>query len=111
MRDLIKKLPKRRGHGVNRARTVRGDRLTYVPVNLAALESAFSAGDTVTPATLFKKGLVTMRAGRIRRVKILGTGELTKALSVSDVVASKAAQAAIEKAGGSLLSDAVAHVR
>ncbi|MGE5541018.1 MAG: uL15 family ribosomal protein [Bacillota bacterium] len=67
MRDIIKKLPKRRGHGKNRARTVRADRVIYVPVNLAALESAFSAGDTVTPATLFKKGLVTMRAGCIKR--------------------------------------------
>lgn len=106
MRDLIKKLPKLRGHGQNRARTVRRDRIDYVPVNLAALESAFTAGDTVTPATLAKKGLVTARAGRIRPVKILGTGELTKALSVSDVAASASAKAAIEKAGGSLISNA-----
>lgn len=106
MRDLIKKIPKLRGHGINRSRTVRTDRVTYVPVNLAALESAFSAGDTVTPATLHAKGLVATRAGRIRPVKILGTGELTKALSVSDVLASATARAAIEKAGGSLLSNA-----
>lgn len=103
MRDLIKKLPKLRGHGKNRARTVRINRVTYVPVNLSALESAFSAGDTVTPATLFQKGLVASRAGRVRPVKILGTGELTKALSVSDVMASASAKAAIEKAGGSLV--------
>ncbi len=105
MRDLIKKLPKLRGHGQNRSRTVR-IRVSYVPVNLAALESAFAAGDTVTPATLAKKGLVGARGGRIRAVKILGTGELTKALSVSDVIASAAAKAAIEKAGGSLISNA-----
>ncbi len=104
MRDLIKKLPKLRGHGKNRSRTVRTDRLAYVPVNLAALEAAFSAGDTVTPATLYKKGLVSTRAGKIRSVKLLGTGTLTKALSVSDVLASASARAAIEKAGGSLLS-------
>ncbi len=104
MRDLIKKLPKLRGHGKNRSRTVRTDRLAYVPVNLAALEAAFSAGDTVTPATLYKKGLVSTRAGKIRSVKLLGTGTLTKALSVSDVIASASARAAIEKAGGSLLS-------
>jgi large subunit ribosomal protein L15 len=106
MRDIIKKLPKLRGHGKNRSRTVRIDRTTYVPVNLAALETAFAAGDTVTPATLFKKGLVASRAGRVRQVKILGTGTLTKALSVSDVAASAAARAAIEKAGGSLISNA-----
>lgn len=104
MRDLIKKLPKLRGHGKNRSRTVR-PQITYVPVNLAALEAAFVAGDTVTPVTLAKKGLVTSRAGRIRAVKVLGTGTLTKSLSVSGVVASASAKAAIEKAGGSLLSN------
>lgn len=104
MRDLIKKLPKLRGHGKNRSRTVR-PQITYVPVNLAALEAAFVAGDTVTPVTLAKKGLVTSRAGRIRSVKLLGTGTLTKSLSVSGVVASASAKAAIEKAGGSLLSN------
>ena len=106
MRDLIKKLPKLRGHGKNRSRTVRIDRVNYVPVNLAALEAAFSAGDTVTPATLFKKGLVTNRAGRVRPVKLLGMGTLTKALSISGVVASASAKTAIEKAGGSLISNA-----
>ncbi len=105
MRDLIKKLPKRRGHGKNRARTVRVDRLTYVPVNLTALETAFAAGDTVSPETLFKKGLVTARAGRTRSVKLLGTGELTKALKVSAVATSATAKAAIEKAGGSVISN------
>ncbi len=106
MRDLIKKLPKRRGHGKNRARTVNPNRVVYVPVNLAALDAAFSAGDVVTPATLYKKGVVPARAGRVRSVKILGTGTLTKALSVSDCMASDAAKAAIEKAGGSLINNA-----
>ena len=104
MRDLIKKLPKLRGHGKNRSRTVR-PQIKYVPVNLAALEAAFAAGDTVTPVTLATKGLVTSRAGRIRAVKLLGTGTLTKSLSVSGVIASVSAKAAIEKAGGSLLSN------
>lgn len=104
MRDLIKKIPKLRGHGKNRSRTVRIDRVTYVPVNLATLETVFSAGDTVTPAVLVKKGIVSARSGRIPKIKILGTGELTKSLSVSDVAASASAKAAIEKAGGSLLN-------
>ena len=106
LRDIIKKLPKLRGHGKNRSRTVRTNRLAYVPINLNALELAFTAGDTVTPATLFKKGLAPTRAGSIKHVKILGTGTLTKALSVSGVLASDAARSAIEKAGGSLISNA-----
>lgn len=106
LRDIIKKLPKLRGHGKNRSRTVRIDRLAYVPVNLRALELAYTAGESVTPATLYKKGLAPTRAGKVRAIKILGTGTLTKALAVSGVLASETAKAAIEKAGGSLISNA-----
>ena len=103
MRDILKKLPKLRGHGQNRARTVRAKRREYAPVNLATLEAAFAAGDAVTPETLYKKGLIPARGGRIAYVKILGTGSITKALKVSDCSASAAAKAAIEAAGGSLV--------
>lgn len=103
MRDLIKKIPKLRGHGKNRARTVRADRVVYAPINIAVLEGLFAAGDTVTPAVLVKKGVVSLVRGRSPRVKILGTGELTKKLSLSGFAYSKSAKAAIEKAGGSAL--------
>lgn len=103
MRDLIKKLPKRRGYGKNRSRTVRSGRIAYAPVNISALEKAFSSGDTVTPATILAKGLVRARAGRAPAVKILGTGELTKKLSVSGCAVSASARSAIESAGGSIL--------
>jgi len=103
MRDLIKKIPKRRGYGKNRSRTVRIDRTIARAVNLAMLEAAFSAGDTVTPAVLVKKGIVSLRGGRVPAIKILGAGELTKKLSISGVSASATAKAAIEKAGGSIL--------
>lgn len=100
MRDLIKKIPKLRGHGKNRARTVRV-RAPFTPVNLATLDATFGANEAVTPAILVKKGLARARGGKFPRVKILGTGELTKALSVSGVAYSASAKAAIEKAGGS----------
>ena len=103
MRDLIKKIPKRRGYGKNRSRTVRIDRTIARGVNLAVLEAAFAAGDTVTPAVLVKKGIVSLRGGRVPAIKILGAGELTKKLSISGVTASATAKAAIEKAGGSIL--------
>lgn len=103
MRDLIKKLPKLRGHGKNRARTVRTSRRRFTPINLITLEALFSSGDTVTPAVLVKKGALSTRAGRIPLIKILGTGELTKKLSLSHCVYSKSAKEAIEKAGGSAL--------
>ena len=103
IRDMIKKLPKLRGHGKNRSRTVRIDRHTYAPVNLMAIEAAFTAGDLVSPSTLGKKGIVSSRSGRVPRVKILATGELTKALSFSGVAVSATAKAMIEKVGGSVL--------
>jgi large subunit ribosomal protein L15 len=102
MRDILKKLPKLRGHGKNRARTVRV-RAPFAVVNLAALEASFDTGATVTPATLRKAGLIRTRAGRFPQVKLLGTGTLSKALSVSGVALSRSAKAAIEKAGGSAL--------
>ncbi len=102
MRDLIKKFPKLRGHGKNRARTVR-NKVAYTPVNLAALEARFEAGAVVTPATLVRANLANARGGKLPQVKILGTGELTKALSVSGCSYSAAAKVAIEKAGGSIL--------
>lgn len=103
MRDLIKKIPKLRGHGKNRAKTVRTSRVVYAPINLAALEATFAAGATVTPAVLLEKKLIRTRGGKLPAVKVLGTGELTKALSLSGVAISGSAKAAVEKAGGSVL--------
>lgn len=103
MRDLIKKLPKLRGHGKNRSRTVR-NQVPYAPVNLAVLEATFAAGDVVTPETLYKKGLIRARGGKLSFVKILGTGTLTKALQVSNCEMSTAAKSAIEAAGGSVVA-------
>lgn len=103
-RDLIKKLPKRRGHGKNRARTVRV-KARPAPVNLAALAAAFSANETVTPAALAQKKLVRKVSGHAPVVKILGTGELSKALVVRGCLVSATAKAAIEKAGGTVRYD------
>lgn len=102
VRDLIKKLPKRRGHGVNRSRTVRTNRIHAVAVNLAALEAVFAKGDTVTPAALLAKGVVRRAKGRAPQIKILGLGEITKALTVKGCTLSSVAKAAIEKAGGTI---------
>lgn len=102
VRDLIKKLPKRRGHGKNRARTVKTNRIAISAVNLAALEAAYKAGETVSPASLVARGLVRRAKGRVPVVKILGTGSLTKALSVKGCTLSKSAHKAITKAGGTI---------
>tara|TARA_B100001989_G_C24517711_1_gene454099 strand:+ start:609 stop:1055 length:447 start_codon:yes stop_codon:yes gene_type:complete len=101
MREIIKKLPKLRGHGVNRARTVNPDRVRPVVINVSALE-ALEAGATVTPKTLVTAGLLETKKKRAPQVKILGNGNLTKKLVVEDCQVSKSAKDKIEAAGGSV---------
>lgn len=102
VRDLIKKLPKRRGHGKNRARSVKTNRIAVSAVNLAALEKAYTAGETVSPASLVARNLVRRAKGRAPVVKILGTGELTKALVFRGCELSSSARTAVTKAGGTI---------
>ncbi len=102
MRDVIKRLPKLRGHGKNRSRTVNEERVRAVPVNLSALEASFAQGDQVTPATLLAHGLVKKQGGRLPQVKILGTGTLTKKLTVTGCSVSAAAKTALEAVGGTI---------
>lgn len=100
MREQIKKLPKLRGHGVNRAEAVNAERVRPVAVNLSALEAAFAAGSAVNPKALVAGGVVKMKRGRTPLVKILATGELSKKLTVTGCAVSAAARAKIEAAGG-----------
>jgi large subunit ribosomal protein L15 len=99
LRDLIKKIPKLRGRGVNINRPMTDAKIA---VNLSSIEEAFKTGDMVSPETLLKNGLVEMKNGKIPAVKILGGGELTKKISFSKVTISASAKAKIEKAGGKI---------
>jgi large subunit ribosomal protein L15 len=65
-------------------------------VNVGDLES-FSAGAKIDAEALAAKGLIK---GRFDRIKILGDGEITKAVTVSADAFSKSAAAKIAKAGG-----------
>jgi len=103
MRDIIKRLPKLRGFGKNRARTVNSERVLPEVVNLKAIELAFPQGGEITPALLVAQGLVQKRKGRVPAVKVLGTGDVTKKFKVSGCVMSLSAKAKIEAAGGSVL--------
>lgn len=103
MRDIIKKLPKLRGFGKNRARTVNNERIEAVVINLSKLETAFKAGDAVNPKTLVAAGLISTRRKQSPRVKILGTGALTIKLSITGCEVSESAKEKIEKAGGSII--------
>jgi large subunit ribosomal protein L15 len=66
-------------------------------VNVDMLEQFFDAGAVVDVASLRAKGLVK---GQWDLVKVLGSGELTKKLTVRVDAISAGAKAKIEKAGG-----------
>jgi large subunit ribosomal protein L15 len=99
-RDIIKKLPKRRGFGKNRGRTVNSTRRDAVTISLARLEGVFSPGAEVSMKTLIENGIIHARSGA--PAKIVGEGSLTKKLTVKGIPASLSARAAIEKAGGTI---------
>src|SRR4030095_3770543 len=85
---LQRRLPKRGFHNPFR--------VEMSVVNLGQLES-FPAGGEVTPESLSEHGLVT---GKNRRIKILGDGMLSKALTVKAHGFSAKAKEKIEAAGG-----------
>lgn len=101
MRDIIKKLPKLRGFGINRARTVHSGRTRPVVVNVSRVNERHPAGE-VTPTTLVTHGLVSTRGKRVPPIKILGDGEVTNVFQVSGCTVSAQAREKIEAAGGSV---------
>lgn len=86
---LQRRLPKRGFHNPFRRKVS--------IVNLGRLAAAFEGGAVVDAAALVERGLA--RAGQ--SIKVLGHGELTKALTVKAHAFSAAAKARIAAAGGS----------
>jgi large subunit ribosomal protein L15 len=72
-------------------------RIEYAVVNLDTLET-FDAGAVIDPGSLRTRGLVAKQG----LVKVLGRGELTKAVTVRAHAFSAAAVRSIEAAGGSV---------
>lgn len=94
IRELIKRYPKLRGY--------RFSSLKQKPaiINIGTIEKNFKAGDKLSPNIFLERKLIRRIKGRIPRVKILGKGELTKALNVEKCLVSESAKKKIEKAGG-----------
>ncbi|OHA06939.1 MAG: 50S ribosomal protein L15 [Candidatus Sungbacteria bacterium RIFCSPLOWO2_01_FULL_47_10] len=86
LRDILKKIPKRRGF------KFKSFRPKPSVINLDAINEHFSEGDSVTPETLAAKGLIAKTKGRLPAVKILGDGELKKKLVFKDVEFSASAR-------------------
>jgi large subunit ribosomal protein L15 len=102
MREHIKKIPKLRGHGVNRAQTVNAEKVRPVVVNIAALEAGFEAGAIVNRKTMVAAGVLETVRRKAPQVKILGNGDLTKKLVIEDCQVSASAKTKIEAAGGTV---------
>lgn len=73
------------------------NRVEYLAVNVSRLEEKFEAGEVVNGESLKAKGIIKHEDAL---VKVLGDGELTKALTVSVDKVSASAKAKIEAAGG-----------
>ena len=76
-------------------------RQEYEVVNVGRLESLYKKGDVVDGASLLAKGVVKSAD---LPVKVLGDGEITKALTVRVDKLSATAKAKIEAAGGKVES-------
>ena len=88
---LMRRLPKR---GFRHA-----SKIIYQPVNLDQLESRFESGAEVTSLSLSEAGYIQDEK---TPYKILGSGKLSKSLTIVASKVSKSAEKAIKKAGGTI---------
>ncbi len=86
---LQRRIPKR---GFNNIFATR-----YATVNIADIESRFNAGDVVDEQLIVESGLVKKT---LDGIKVLGNGNITKAITVKVTAFSKSAKEKIEQAGG-----------
>ncbi|MDE6111506.1 MAG: 50S ribosomal protein L15 [Eubacterium sp.] len=86
---LQRRLPKRGFNNIFRTE--------YAVVNLSSLEERFESGAVVDAESLKACGLIKKE---LDGVKVLGKGEITKALTVKVAAISESAKAKIEAAGG-----------
>ena len=97
IRDLIKKLPKMRGRGVN-INTAVSEKPQVI--NLFNIEENFKEGEVVNIKTLLEKNLIRKFGKKGPLVKILGKGELNKKVIIEKIKVSDSVKKIIEKNGG-----------
>jgi len=98
VRDLMAKIPKRRGF------KFKSFKPGYAVLDLAVLEKNFGGGDKVSPHSLQQRGLIHWGRGITPRIKVLNGGRLTKKLILENVAVSKSAAAKILALGGEIRS-------
>ncbi|MDH3517908.1 MAG: 50S ribosomal protein L15 [Acidimicrobiia bacterium] len=88
---LVRRLPKLPGF-------TNPNKQVYAVINVGALDEVFAAGAVVGPDELHTRGIVKHRG----LIKVLGNGEIAKALTVKAHAFSDSAKQKIEAAGGSV---------
>lgn len=96
IREVIKKIPKLRGRGKNMNKSFE---IKPAVLNLRDLVN-IEANTILTPKKFVDLKLVELLKGKVPSIKILGTGEITQALTFKKVAVSASAIEKIEKAGG-----------
>lgn len=96
IREFIKRYPKLRGYKFKPLRQ------KPAVINIGILGKKFKAGSVINPQALLKLRLIHRIKGKIPKVKILGKGEIEKALIVEGCEVSKSAEEKIEKIGGQI---------
>ncbi len=96
---LHRRLPK---HGFTNARF---KKIVEI-INIKRLNEIFNEGDVVSKEILIEKGIIKGKRSKRKFVlKVLGNGLLTKKLTVSADLFSKAAAEAIENIGGKVIQE------
>lgn len=98
-RDFIKRMPKLRGYSFQ---SISGVVSPVVVINLDLINAAFKAGAVVKPSTLAAAGVIEQYKGKNQNIKVLGSGEITKKITLVGCSVSKSAKAKIEQAGGTV---------
>ncbi len=96
IRGLIKRYPKLRGY------RFKPKEKNLAVVNVEVLDKKFNNLELVTPKILLEKKIIRKMKGKIPKVKILGKGEITKALTIQNCDVSKVAKEKIEKVSGKI---------
>ena len=90
LKMMLQRIPKKKGFTSRKP--------SYVAINIGMLDTLFNDGDVVTTQSLMKRGVISKKEKRY--IKVLGTGKLSKKLTVKAHDFSQSATDAIMKAGG-----------
>ncbi len=86
VRDILKKIHKRRGYGKNRPKSVIGSRVLPTSISIRKIDALFDAGERITAARLIQKKLIRRVHGKVPAIKIIG-GKSAKKLTFAEGIA------------------------